>query len=92
MEKPEWFISTTLIGTNLAIIAGSTLATGLLIGIFGPTARRTNFFLRYAADAFYDDHGSPDFSALCRNNGGQSGCFYPRFFHNILSAGFYYCR
>ena len=38
MEKPEWFISTTLIGTNLAIIAGSTLATGLLIGAFGPGA------------------------------------------------------
>jgi CBS domain containing-hemolysin-like protein len=36
MEKPEWFISTTLIGTNLAIIAASTLATGLLIGAFGP--------------------------------------------------------
>jgi putative hemolysin len=36
MEKPEWFISTTLIGTNLAIIAGSTLATGFLIGAFGP--------------------------------------------------------
>jgi len=30
MEKPEWFISTTLIGTNLSIIVGSTLATGLL--------------------------------------------------------------
>ena len=37
MEKPEWFISTTLIGTNLSIIVGSTLATGLLIGAFGPT-------------------------------------------------------
>jgi putative hemolysin len=36
MEKPEWFISTTLIGTNLSIIVGSTLATGLLIGAFGP--------------------------------------------------------
>jgi putative hemolysin len=36
MEKPEWFISTTLIGTNLAIIVGSTLATGLFIGAFGP--------------------------------------------------------
>ena len=35
MEKPEWFISTTLIGTNLAIIVGSTLATGLLIGALG---------------------------------------------------------
>ena len=38
MEKPEWFVSTTLIGTNLAIIVGSTLATGLLIGALG-TAR-----------------------------------------------------
>jgi CBS domain containing-hemolysin-like protein len=36
MERPEWFISTTLIGTNLAIVAGSTLATGLLMGVFGP--------------------------------------------------------
>jgi CBS domain containing-hemolysin-like protein len=36
MERPEWFISTTLIGTNLAIVTGSTLATGLLIGVFGP--------------------------------------------------------
>lgn len=36
MAKPEWFISTTLIGTNLAIITGSTLVTGLLINAFGP--------------------------------------------------------
>lgn len=36
MEKPEWFISTTLIGTNLAIIVASTLATGLLVAYFGP--------------------------------------------------------
>jgi putative hemolysin len=35
MEKPEWYISTTLIGTNLAIIVASTLATGLLISCFG---------------------------------------------------------
>ena len=34
-EHPEWFISTTLIGTNLAIIAASTLVTGLLIKYFG---------------------------------------------------------
>jgi putative hemolysin len=36
MEKPEWFISTTLIGTNLVIIVASTLATGVLIAYFGP--------------------------------------------------------
>lgn len=34
-EHPEWFISTALIGTNLAIIIASTLATGLLIQYFG---------------------------------------------------------
>ena len=46
MEKPEWFISTTLIGTNLAIIAGSTLATGLLIGAFGPIrGEQISFFV-----------------------------------------------
>ncbi len=36
MEQPEWFISTTIIGTNLAIIISSTLATGLFISFFGP--------------------------------------------------------
>ena len=46
MEKPEWFISTTLIGTNLAIIVGSTLATGLLIGAFGPLrGEKISFFV-----------------------------------------------
>jgi putative hemolysin len=36
MEQPEWFISTTIIGTNLSIITSSTLATGLFISFFGP--------------------------------------------------------
>ena len=36
MEKPEWFISTTIIGTNLAIVTSSTLTTGLLVAVFGP--------------------------------------------------------
>ncbi|MFO7568647.1 MAG: hemolysin family protein [Smithellaceae bacterium] len=34
-EKPEWFISTSLVGTNLAIITASTLTTGLLIHHYG---------------------------------------------------------
>ena len=34
-EKPEWFISTALVGTNVAIIIASTLATGLLISFYG---------------------------------------------------------
>jgi CBS domain containing-hemolysin-like protein len=36
MEKPEWFISTTIIGTNLAIVTSSTLTTGILVAAFGP--------------------------------------------------------
>jgi putative hemolysin len=35
-EKPEWFISTALVGTNVAIIIASTLTTGLLIFFYGP--------------------------------------------------------
>ncbi len=35
LEKPEWFISTTLIGTNISIVIASTLATGLFISYFG---------------------------------------------------------
>jgi len=35
-ERPEWFISTALVGTNVAIIIASTLATGLLISFYGP--------------------------------------------------------
>ncbi len=37
-EKPEWFISTALVGTNLAIITASTLTTGLLIFHYGPVS------------------------------------------------------
>jgi CBS domain containing-hemolysin-like protein len=40
--RPEWYISTALIGTNLAIIVASTLATGLLISLYGP-ARGEHF-------------------------------------------------
>jgi putative hemolysin len=36
MEQPEWFISTTIIGTNLAIVTSTTLATGLFLSFFGP--------------------------------------------------------
>ncbi len=36
MEKPEWFISTTIIGTNMAIVTSTTLATGLFLSFFGP--------------------------------------------------------
>lgn len=44
-EKPEWFISTALVGTNLAIIIASTLATGLLISVYGPQRGEQYAFL-----------------------------------------------
>jgi putative hemolysin len=45
-ERPEWFISTALIGTNLAIIIASTLATGLFIAYFGPVrGEQISFFV-----------------------------------------------
>jgi len=44
-ERPEWFISTALVGTNLAIIIASTLATGLLISFYGPARGEQFAFL-----------------------------------------------
>ena len=34
-KKPEWLLSTTLVGTNIAVVANSTIATALMISIFG---------------------------------------------------------
>jgi putative hemolysin len=44
-ERPEWFISTALVGTNVAIIVASTLATGLLISFYGPARGEKIAFL-----------------------------------------------
>jgi len=35
LEKPEWLLSTTLVGTNIAVVTNTTLATALVIQIFG---------------------------------------------------------
>jgi len=35
MERPEWFLATTLTGTNLAVVTSSTLATALFISLYG---------------------------------------------------------
>ncbi len=35
LEKPEWLLATTLIGTNIAVVGNTTVATGLVIGLFG---------------------------------------------------------
>jgi putative hemolysin len=35
LEKPEWLLSTTLVGTNIAIVTNTTLATLLAVQLFG---------------------------------------------------------
>lgn len=35
MEKPEWFLATTLTGTNLCAVSNTALTTALFISIFG---------------------------------------------------------
>ncbi len=36
LSKPEWLLSTTLVGTNIAIVTNTTLATVLSVQVFGP--------------------------------------------------------
>jgi len=35
LEKPEWLLSTTLVGTNIAVVTNTTIATALMIQLFG---------------------------------------------------------
>jgi putative hemolysin len=35
LEKPEWLLSTTLVGTNVAVVTNTTMATALVIHLFG---------------------------------------------------------
>ncbi len=35
LEKPEWLLSTTLVGTNIAVVTNTTLATALVVGLLG---------------------------------------------------------
>ena len=36
LEKPEWLLSTTLVGTNISVVTNTTVATALMIHLFGP--------------------------------------------------------
>jgi putative hemolysin len=36
LEKPEWLLSTTLVGTNIAVVTNTTMATALMLEFFGP--------------------------------------------------------
>ena len=35
LQKPEWLLSTTLVGTNVAIVTNTTVATILVVDVFG---------------------------------------------------------
>ena len=35
LKKPEWLLSTTLVGTNIAVVSNTTIATALMIELFG---------------------------------------------------------
>jgi putative hemolysin len=35
LNKPEWLLSTTLIGTNISVVANTTMATALMLQLFG---------------------------------------------------------
>jgi len=35
LERPEWLLSTTLVGTNIAVVTNTTMATALMISLFG---------------------------------------------------------
>jgi putative hemolysin len=38
LEKPEWLLSTTLVGTNISVVTNTTMATALVIELFGVDA------------------------------------------------------
>lgn len=35
LKKPEWLLSTTLVGTNIAVVTNTTIGTALMIQLFG---------------------------------------------------------
>lgn len=35
LEKPEWLLATTLVGTNISVVLNTTMATALVINLFG---------------------------------------------------------
>ncbi len=36
LKNPEWLLSTTLVGTNIAVVTNTTMATALMLHLFGP--------------------------------------------------------
>ncbi len=38
LKNPEWLLSTTLVGTNIAVVTNTTMATALMLHLFGPGA------------------------------------------------------
>jgi CBS domain containing-hemolysin-like protein len=38
LKKPEWLLSTTLVGTNISVVTNTTMATALMLELFGPNS------------------------------------------------------
>ncbi|MBI5968446.1 MAG: HlyC/CorC family transporter [Deltaproteobacteria bacterium] len=45
LKEPSWYLSTTLVGSNLAEVANAALVTSILIGIYGPRGDLYAFLL-----------------------------------------------
>jgi putative hemolysin len=39
LKNPEWLLSTTLVGTNIAVVTNTTVATALMMDLFGQNGR-----------------------------------------------------
>lgn len=45
LEEPEWYLSTTLLGTNLSVIANTVLITAIMLQFFGKKGELLTIFL-----------------------------------------------
>src|SRR4030042_3834156 len=45
LREPSWFLSTTLVGSNLAEVANTALVTSIFIGLYGSGGGLSDFLL-----------------------------------------------
>ena len=89
-ERPEWFISTALVGTNLAIIIASTLATGLLISFYGPARGEQIAFMIMIPTLFLMIIARSVFLHYAEAMAVRVCLVYPFFLNTFLSGCFRY--
>ena len=52
LENPEWLLSTTLVGTNIAVVTNTTMGTALMIHLFGLDVARSGGHLHHRLQLF----------------------------------------